>query len=237
MRLDKILRNAGISSRKETRHLINEGRITVNGMVLNEAHFECELSDDIRIDGKQIEVNAPVYIIMNKPGGYVCATSEEEHETVIDLLDENYRDLKLFPVGRLDKDTEGLLILTNDGDFCRKVIRPESGIVKTYYTEVSGEFVPETEKMFKDGITFFDGTKCSPGEITISSDRKSAVVKISEGKTHQVKRMVSSCGARVRYLKRLGIGKLSLPDDLKTGSYREMTDIEKEEIFKYYIEK
>lgn len=148
----------------------------------------------------------------------------------MDLLPEGYRDMALFPVGRLDKESEGLLILTNDGGFCTRVIEPEHHVPKTYYIEVGRAFAPDTEERFRAGIVFPNGTLCRPGQIEVSADRMSALVTVTEGKTHQVRRMSMACGSRVHYLKRVSIGKLTM-GDLPKGATRELTKEELSLIF------
>ena len=149
----------------------------------------------------------------------------------MDLLPKEYRDLALFPVGRLDKESEGLLLLTNDGDFCTRVIEPEHHVPKTYYIEVGRAFAEGTEQRFAEGIVFPNGTLCRPGEIEISVNRMSALVTVTEGKTHQVRRMAAACGSKVRYLKRISIGKLVMEDALQKGQCRELREEELQLLF------
>ena len=149
----------------------------------------------------------------------------------MDLLPKEYRDLALFPVGRLDKESEGLLLLTNDGDFCTRVIEPEHHVPKTYYIEVGRAFAKGTEQRFAEGIVFPNGTLCRPGGIEISADRMSALVTVTEGKTHQVRRMAAACGSKVRYLKRISIGKLVMEDALQKGQCRELREEELQLLF------
>ena len=148
----------------------------------------------------------------------------------MDLLPEEYRQLALFPVGRLDKESEGLLLLTNDGGFCTRVIEPAHHVPKTYYIEVGRPFAEDTEQRFRKGILFPNGTLCRPGEIEVAPDRMSALVTVTEGKTHQVRRMAMACGSRVHYLKRISIGKLTM-GDLPKGAVRELTVEELDLIF------
>ena len=230
MRLDKLLRERGIASRKETKALIAAGCVTVNGVAADSHSMEIAPTDAVCVDGKMVEAVAPVYLMLHKPAGCVTATSDEIEQTVMDLLPEEYRDMALFPVGRLDKESEGLLLLTNDGGFCTRVIEPEHHVPKTYYIEVGRAFAPHTEAKFREGIVFPNGTKCRTGEITVSADRMSALVTVTEGKTHQVRRMAMACGSRVHYLKRISIGKLTM-GDLPKGAVRELTKEELNLIF------
>ena len=230
MRLDKLLRERGIATRRETKELIAAGRVTVNGIPADSHSMEVTPTDVVSVDGRAVEAAAPVYLMLHKPAGCVTATSDAQEQTVMDLLPEGYRDMALFPVGRLDKESEGLLILTNDGDFCTRVIEPEHHVPKTYYIEVGRAFAPDTEERFRAGIVFPNGTLCRPGEIEVSADRMSALVTVTEGKTHQVRRMAMACGSRVHYLKRVSIGKLTM-GDLPKGATRELTKEELSLIF------
>lgn len=230
MRLDKLLRERGIATRKETKELIAAGRVTVNGIPADSHSMEVVPTDVVCVDGKAVEATASVYLMLHKPAGCVTATSDETEQTVMDLLPEEYRGMALFPVGRLDKESEGLLLLTNDGSFCTRVIEPEHHVPKTYYIEVGRAFGPDTEGKFAEGIIFPNGTLCRPGEIEVSADRMSAWVTVTEGKTHQVRRMAMACGSRVHYLKRVSIGKLTM-GELPKGATRELTQEELKLIF------
>lgn len=230
MRLDKLLRERGIASRRETKALIAAGRVTVNGATADSHSMEVEASDAVCVDGRGVEAAAPVYLMLHKPAGCVTATSDDTEQTVMDLLPEVYRSMALFPVGRLDKESEGLLLLTNDGGFCTRVIEPAHHVPKTYYIEVGRAFAPDAEAKFHEGIVFPNGTKCRAGEIEVSADRMSALVTVTEGKTHQVRRMSMACGSRVHYLKRVSIGRLTM-GDLPKGAVRELTKEELNLIF------
>lgn len=224
------MRERGIATRAETKQLIAEGRVTVNGVLAESYSMDCHGADEIAVDGKAIKVAAPVYLMLHKPAGCVTATSDETEQTVMDLLPERYREQALFPVGRLDKESEGLLLLTNDGGFCTRVIEPEHNVPKTYYIEVGRPFATDTEVRFAAGIVFPNGTLCRPGVIDISEDRMSALVTVTEGKTHQVRRMAAACGSKVRYLKRVSIGKLTM-GDLPKGAVCALTQEELNLIF------
>ena len=230
MRLDKLLRERGIASRRETKELIAAGRVTVNGNITDSHSMEIAPTDVVCVDGVAVEAAEPVYLMLHKPAGCVTATSDESEQTVMELLPEEYRNMALFPVGRLDKESEGLLLLTNDGSFCTRVIEPEHHVPKTYYIEVGRAFAPDTEAKFAEGIVFPNGTVCRQGEIEVSPDRMSALVTVTEGKTHQVRRMAMACGSRVHYLKRVSIGKLTM-GDLPKGAVRELTQEELNLIF------
>ncbi|MBP3654474.1 MAG: 16S rRNA pseudouridine(516) synthase [Oscillospiraceae bacterium] len=231
MRLDKLLRERGIASRAETKQLVAEGRVLVNGFLPENHSMDCLETDVIAVDGREIIAVQPMYLMLHKPAGCVTATRDETEQTVMDLLPEQYRAMSLFPVGRLDKESEGLLLLTNDGSFCTRVIEPEHHVPKTYYIEVGRPFAADTEARFANGILFPNGTLCRPGVIEVSDDRMSALVTVTEGKTHQVRRMAAACGSKVRYLKRVSIGKLVMEDTLLPGQCRELSEDEMKLIF------
>ena len=231
MRLDKLLRERGAADRRTAKEWVAQGRVLVNGVPAESHSMDCAASDIITVDGTPIVQAAPVYLMLHKPAGYVTATADAQDATVMDLLPAAYRDLGLFPVGRLDKATEGLLLLTNDGDFCTRVIHPDCHVPKTYYLQVGRPFAADAEQRFAEGIVFPNGTVCRPGEIRIGADRMEAWVTITEGKTHQVRRMAMACGSRVHYLKRLSIGGLVMEESLSAGECRPLTEEERERIF------
>lgn len=225
MRLDHYLRDRGYP-RSRTRELVAQGRILVNGRPAETAAQACEEKDCILVDGQTPGPAERLTLMLHKPAGYITATVSDGEPTVMDLLPDRYRDRGLFPVGRLDKASEGLLLLTNDGALCTRILRPESHLPKTYWIRVGRPFPPETETRFRSGIVFPDGTVCRPAVIEIGPDRRTALVTITEGKTHQVRRMAAACGVRVSVLKRLSIGLLVLDPELKPGAMRELTEQE-----------
>ena len=172
-------------------------------------------------------------MMVNKPAGVVSATQDNRDKTVIDILPAEYKRPGLFPAGRLDKDTEGLLIITNDGDFAHKMLSPSKKVYKQYEAELDGEITDDIIRAFKEGIVFSDGAKCLPAELRFADekDKNNAVVKICEGKFHQVKKMFSSCGLRVVHLKRISIGNLYLSSKLTIGSCKLLTKLDIEAIF------
>ena len=230
MRLDKLISNSGLAPRSQVKRLVREGRITVNGRIADDAAMHCDTAWDIRLDGRPAVWRQYVYLMMNKPKGYLSVTEDPGRPTVLDLLPEQYRRCGLFSVGRLDMDSEGLLILTNDGAFCHRVISPKSGIQKEYRISVSHPFPPGAEERFREGVSLEDGNRCLPAELLAESDRTEAVVRIREGKYHQVKRMALAEGTRVRSLKRLAVGGLRLDPELAPGAFRELTEEEKQSI-------
>lgn len=229
LRLDEIIRGSGKYTRKQIIRLVNEGRVTVNGEPAEAISQRCEPEWDIRVDGEAVVMEPPVCLMLNKPAGYLTATESQKEPPITELLEPRLRHL--FPVGRLDLDSEGLILLTNDGGLCHRIIMPAEGIVKEYYIEVTGSFRPDTQRRFREGLEADNGLVCLPAEIEIAADGRSARVWITEGKRHQVKRMAAACGARVRYLKRLAIGGLRLDESLRPGEYRPLTDREIASVF------
>ena len=229
LRLDEIVRGSGRYTRRQIIDLVNEGRITVNGETAQAISQRCDPVWDIRVNGERIEMLPSVCVMLHKPSGYVTATESAKEPPVTELLPPEYRHL--FPIGRLDLDSEGLLLLTNDGDLCHRIIMPACEIEKLYYIEVRGSFAPDTAERVRRGIEVDNGLVCKPAEIEIAEDGKSALVRITEGKRHQVKRMAAAAGARVTYLKRLAIGGLRMDDSLKPGGWRVLTAAEIESIF------
>lgn len=230
-RLDKILSDGG-SSRSEAKVYIKSGRVTVNGLVVTRPETKADPQvDEIKLDGRSVGEKM-VYIMINKPSGVLSATADKNQKTVVDLLSEEYIKRGVFPVGRLDKDTTGLLILTNDGVFAHAVTSPAKHVSKTYEAVVDGDLDEEDVEAFRRGIQLRDGTKCLPAELLVDiTNSKCARITISEGKYHQVKRMLASRGKPVITLKRLSIGELRLDSDLNEGSFRLLTHQEKESVF------
>lgn len=229
MRLDKYISSITVFSRAETKKIIKKG-VLVNNVLVKQSDYQInEVSDEVIINGEKLVYQKYVYIMMNKPGNIISATEDKKETTVVDILDEKNRLFNPFPVGRLDKDTEGLMLLTNDGDLAHKLISPKKDVIKKYYVEVDGKLKDEHMESIKDGIVLEDGykTKCATLEILDVSDYKSsAYISITEGKFHQVKRMMKALGVNVTYLKRLSIGPLVLDEKLKLGEYRYLTDTE-----------
>lgn len=229
MRLDKILTHSGYGSRKEVQKIIKSKKVIVDGQVVSkpEANVDPNQSE-IYISGKPVDYQEFYYYILNKPGGYISATEDPKEQTVIDLLDIEDRNKELFPVGRLDKDTEGLLLLTNDGKMAHDLLSPKKHVDKTYYAKVKGAMVQEDVTVFAQGITLENGTTYQPGKLEIisSGEFSEIYVTIKEGKFHQVKRMVQFVGKEVVYLKRIQMGRLKLPEDLALGEYRKLTEEE-----------
>ncbi len=226
MRLDKLLSDCGVGSRKEIRQLIKSGRVSVDGAAA--ASPEQKIDPDnasVCLDGMKIEYTKYHYYMMNKPAGVLSATDDGRQKTVLDLVTPEMRKMGLFPVGRLDKDTTGLLLLTDDGDFAHRVISPRSEIVKVYHAWTETAVNDEDIAAFEAGIILGDGTKCLPAGLKKLPDG-SCLVEVMEGKYHQVKRMLASRGKPVTALKRLSIGSLKLDEVLEEGNFRALDENE-----------
>jgi len=230
-RLDKLLSDSGRCSRSEAKALIRAGRVTVNGVPAQrgEDKYPSE-SAEVRIDGEVISCAAQRYLMLYKPGGVLSATEDARQETVLELLPLQLQRQGLFPVGRLDKDTTGLLLLTNDGDFAHRVISPKKRVPKLYRAATDAVLDEADVKAFADGLTLSDGTKCLPAALELLRPCM-ALVTVYEGKYHQVKRMFAARGKHVTALHRERIGALSLDPALKPGEYRELTAAELEAVF------
>ncbi|MFJ8461082.1 MULTISPECIES: pseudouridine synthase [Lysinibacillus] len=226
MRLDKLLANMGYGSRKEVKQLLKQKAVTVDGAYVKDAalHVDPE-KQDVSVFGERVIYTEFVYIMMNKPPGVISATEDLRDETVIDLLDPLLQHFEPFPVGRLDKDTEGLLLLTNDGILAHNLLSPKKHVPKVYYAQIEGIVTDEDCEKFAQGVELDDGYVTKPGELIIlkSAQQSEIELMIQEGKFHQVKRMFEAVGKRVTYLKRLSMGNLKLDDNLELGEYRELT--------------
>ena len=229
MRLDKLLSNLGFGSRKEVKQLLKSGSVKVNDTVVKDAKMHVDpVNEIVTLNGERIEYREFVYLMMNKPPGVLSATEDTRDETVIDLLQIEDQVYNPFPVGRLDKDTEGLLLITNDGQLSHRLLSPKKHVLKTYFAVIEGEVTERDIDAFKKGVTLEDGYLTKPGELKIlkSGITSDIELTITEGKFHQVKRMFEAVGKRVVYLKRLSMGSLLLDETLELGEYRELTDEE-----------
>lgn len=229
MRVDKLLSNVGVASRAELKKYCKQGLISVNGKVINNPGVQVDSeNDDVRFNGEKIVYREFVYIMLNKSDGYISATFDKYDPIVLDLIDQSYLVFEPFPVGRLDKDTEGLLVLTNDGQLAHRVLSPKKHVPKTYYAKIQGKVTEEDILAFEKGVILDDGYETMPSQLKIlkSDDMSEIELTIHEGKFHQVKRMFESVGKKVVYLKRLSMGKLKLDESLKLGEYRELTEEE-----------
>ncbi|MGL4948923.1 MAG: pseudouridine synthase [Anaeroplasmataceae bacterium] len=225
MRLDKLLSHSNYGSRKQVKELIRKGYVLVNGEVVTNDDYKInELEDEVIVDGSNIEYESLRYIMLNKPSGVVSATYDNVHETVIDLMPE-YKKQSIFPVGRLDIDTEGLLLITNDGKLAYNLLSPKKHVDKKYYVEFSGEFKTSYIDRFDKGIELEDGYVTLPSKVELISNN-TCYITIHEGKFHQVKRMFIALDMNVEYLKRVSFGSLVLDDKLDLGEFRFLTEEE-----------
>ena len=233
-RLDKILAAQGLGSRKEVTALITKGRVTVDGEPCRTPARKVEPErEDIALDGKTVAYKNHVYIMMNKPAGVLSASRDPRQKTVMELLPPALWRRGLFPAGRLDKDTEGFLVITDDGDFAHRMLSPKKEIFKVYEAELDGKITGEDIERFENGIVLVDGTKCLPARLYVPEGYPSNLVHVvlCEGKFHQVKRMVAAVGRIVIQLRRIKIGNLHLDSTLERGACREMSPSEVDEIF------
>lgn len=233
MRLDKYLVACAVGSRTEVKNLLKAGRVTVNGKKEKSAKLQInEEADEICFDGQVLHYEEFVYYMMNKPQGVISATEDPKHKTVLDLLDDLARSKEVFPVGRLDIDTHGLLLLTNDGQLAHALLSPKRHVDKTYLAQVNGIMTDEDIETFAKGIPLKDFT-CQPAKLELVSmdvEKNQSLVRvtIAEGKFHQVKRMVAYCGKEVVDLQRLTMGTLTLDENLKPGEWRRLSKEELE---------
>ena len=224
-RLDKFLCDQGVGTRSQVKAILKSGRVTVDGRPEKDGSRKLDpASAVICLDGEPLGSGGRLVVLMNKPAGYVTATEDASERTVMELLPPEYRNRDLKPVGRLDKQTEGLLLFTNDGDLLHRLISPKKEVPKVYYARHEGQAVPEDAEAFKNGLTLRDGTVCRPAVLEPLGPGES-LVTVCEGKYHQVRRMMASRGMHVLYLERRQEGKLTL-GNLPRGSVRLLTEEE-----------
>ncbi|KAA8811798.1 rRNA pseudouridine synthase [Lactobacillus crispatus] len=227
MRIDKYLANMNVGSRKEVHQLIKQGIVAVNGTTVKTPKQQVKESDQVTVNGDAVAYQKYHYFLLNKPKGVLSATEDRSQPTVISILAPQDRYQGIVPVGRLDKDTTGLLLLTNDGQLNHELLAPGKHVDKVYRAEIAGVANDTTVKTFASGMTLGDGTKLQPAELKILSqdeehDRSTTEIKIREGKYHQIKRMFGAVGMKVVELERISMGKLTLPANLKRGEYLEL---------------
>lgn len=228
IRLDKYLADMGIGSRLEVKKIIKKGEVLVNGKIQKKSEAKiCTNTDVVCCQGKNVQYEEFVYYMLHKPGGCVSAVKDNVYPTVLSYID-NSQKYKLFPVGRLDVDTEGLLLITNDGQLAHELLSPKKHIPKTYYAKVNGIVTATEKQLFLEGLDIGDGKKTLPSELEIiKSDTESEIrLSITEGRYHQVKRMFEAVGMKVVYLKRISMGSLTLDENLDNGNYRPLTEEE-----------
>ena len=232
-RLDKVIAGGGRFSRREVKLLIHQGRVLLDGVPAKapEQKVDPELAE-IRVDGEVLRYQRYVWVMLHKPSGVLSATEDGRGRTVLDLLPPELRRQGLFPVGRLDKDTEGLLLLTNEGGLAHSLLAPKHHVPKVYYVRTSGCLTQEDGRAFSEGMVLGDGTRCLPAalEILSAGTESEAQVTLYEGKFHQVKRMLAARGKPVVYLKRVKMGNLPLDPALKRGDFRYLTEMEVEDL-------
>jgi|SRR5690625_2799571 len=229
MRLDKVLSHAGYGSRRDVKGLVKKGMVTVDQVIVSNSGIHVDPDKQIITVGNQlVTYEQYIYLMLHKPKGYLTATKDAFQQTVLDLIPDEFTHYHLFPVGRLDKDTEGLLIITNDGLVNHQLTSPNREIFKTYYAIIDGFVTDVHIEQFKNGVELDDGYKTKPARLHIikSADLSEIELSISEGKFHQVKRMFESIGMTVHYLKRLSMGEIHLDNSLKRGQIRRLNDKE-----------
>ena len=238
MRLDKLLAHCGYGTRKEVKDIIKKGYVTVNGEIIKKDKTQINPENDIiKVDDETVVYEKYVYYMLNKPNGYVSATEDNIHPTVVDLIDDYYRD-DLFPVGRLDIDTEGLLILTNDGILAHQLLSPKYHCPKVYYAKIKGIVTNEDIQKFLDGIVIDHEYQCQSAILkVISTDTQTSEIEVEiyEGKFHQVKKMFLAVNKEVLYLKRIRMKNVILDPQLVVGDYRRLTDKELDGLKKDYV--
>lgn len=225
LRLDKYLADMGVGSRSELKNWIRKGRVKINGEIVDKPETKVNLqTDEISFDDKKINYVEYLYYMLHKPAGVVSATMDNLSKTVLDLI-EDKQGKDLFPVGRLDKDTEGLLLITNDGDLAHQLLSPKKHVDKVYYAKVKGKVTSEDGQAFENGVDIGEESLTMPAKLAIlvSGEISEIELTIQEGKFHQVKRMFEAVDKEVIYLKRLSMGGLTLDPNLALGEYRELT--------------
>lgn len=243
MRLDKFLADMGKGTRSELKKMIKNGQVNVGGVIIRDPGYKVDEISEVELGGEPVQYEQFVYYMLNKPSGVISASEDPEEETVVDLIDEEKRK-GLFPAGRLDRDTEGLMLITNDGALAHRILSPKHHVDKTYYAVILGEPGDDDIQAFADGLVIDDGLRCMPAVLEIlsrvtndpyveaelleagTSVMTEVNITIHEGKFHQIKRMFSSIGCEVLYLKRLRMGTLELDESLLPGEYRRLTEDE-----------
>ena len=224
MRLDKYLAETAQCTRSEAKAMLSKGRVQVNGAVCKKGDTQLKESDTVAVDGKVLCYQQFVYLMLNKPEGVVSASTDKRDTTVVDLVGDAYPRRELFPAGRLDKTSTGFVLLTDDGGFAHDILAPRRHVSKTYTVVIDTPLTKEMKAGFAAGVTLADGTALSPAEVSaLTPDGLTVRVLLRQGVYHQIKRMFGCCGAAVVALKRLGMGKLYLPEDLAEGECRELT--------------
>lgn len=232
-RIDKVLSNLGYGSRKDIKKLCKNGDVSIDGEIIKDSSYKFEPENStIMVKDEEVLYRENIYLMMNKPQGVISATIDNLHETVIDLIDDEFKAFDPFPVGRLDIDTEGLLMISSDGKLSHQLLSPKKHVAKTYYAEVEGKVTDEDIREFAEGVYIEDDYKTLPAELNIleSGEVSKIELTIVEGKFHQVKRMFQAVDKEVVYLRRMSMGTLVLDPELELGEYRELTQEELENL-------
>lgn len=227
MRIDKLISDAGIASRKESARAAKNGQITVDGVVVKDVskHIDPEKAKVV-FQGREIVYRKYTYVMLNKPEGYVSATDDKSLPYVTELLPDELQRMELFPVGRLDRDTTGLMILTNNGQLAHSLLSPKHHVEKEYYFTAAEPLCVGAESQFESGVTLADGYECKSALLALSEDRTSGKITLTEGKYHQIKRMIAAMGNRVTSLERISFGTIPLDESLARGEWRYLTSEE-----------
>lgn len=229
MRLDKFLTSTATATRSEAARAVRARRVLVNGMPATQAAMHIDPAwDTVEYCGTRVSYRAHHYLILNKPAGYVSATEDGKDPTVLELLPEKYKMLGLFPCGRLDKNTLGLMLLTDDGELAHRLLSPKRHVSKQYFFRVKFPLTEAECMRFREGLTLEDGYETKPADIALGEDMRSGVITLVEGKYHQIKRMMLALHNQITHLERISFGPLSLPEELARGAWRTLTPAEEQ---------
>ena len=236
MRIDKLISDSGIASRRDAARAARAGGVLVNGTAVKDLSKHIDPSvDRVSYLGREIVYREFVYVMLNKPEGYVSATEDSRLPVVTELLSDELRRMELFPVGRLDRDTVGLMILTNNGKLAHTLLTPRRHVEKKYRFTAAEPIARGAEEQFRDGVTLADGYECKSAELELSEDRLGGVITLTEGKYHQIKRMIASVGNRVTSLERISFAEIGLDPELSRGEWRYLTDEEERMLLSHSV--
>ncbi|OGO93267.1 MAG: hypothetical protein A2Y17_02665 [Clostridiales bacterium GWF2_38_85] len=234
-RIDKIISSSGKMSRKQVKKAAAQGRISLDGIIVKSADIKVNKNQNLTLDGVPVIYEQYTYIMMNKPEGYVSSTDDPHSPYVIELLSDEFKKLNLFCVGRLDKDTVGLIILTNDGDAAHQLLSPKKHVEKLYFFECAEKLTDSMVKIFNDGVSLGDGYTTKPSKLEIGEDKLSGYITLTEGKYHQIKRMFGACNNKITYLKRCKFGGVEMDSQLQVGEWRKLYENELKILLKSVI--
>lgn len=231
-RIDKLLSGTGRWSRRQVKELVRQGQVRLNGVLVSSAEDKADPASAVfTVAGEPVSLRRFTYVLLHKPAGVLTATEDRHQPTVLELLPAELRRIDLAPVGRLDKDTEGLLLLTNDGELAHRLLSPRYHVDKRYFARVGGDLTEDDAAAFAAGMTLPDGLVCLPAGLELLPEPRTCIVTLREGKFHQVKRMLAARGAQVLYLKRLSMGPLMLEASLPPGAHRFLTEGEVDALY------